>query len=192
MIKNPTVRLVLILLFLFFLQGVYLVYKNQTVKGVVQGIETQHSSMSSSQAGVVSGDMAQMKPTSDKEYFEDKPIPTPMVFVEGEEELSAEERDQLYKKVITPYIDLYREDKSDRVGLLELSLMKETVAEFSETRPYMLCSSFQNGRNECIGVSRTDGKFDWFSPECGAKCIFPPLFSAKYPEIVKNYQKPLY
>lgn len=189
-LKKSSARYVAIIVVLFVVQGAYLIYQNQKLQGSVQGIETQKERETSSNP-MPNHNMAQMQPTSDKEYYESLPIPTPTIFVEGEEELSVEEREELYRKVITPYIDLYREDKSDRVGLIELSLMKETDEELSKTRPYMLCSSFQNGRNECIGVSRTDGRFNWFQPECGAICNFPPLFSIKYPEIVKNYQKPL-
>jgi hypothetical protein len=188
MLQNQSIRFIAIIVVLFVLQGGYLVYQNHKLQGTVEGINTQEKQNLTPNLMPMNHNMAQMPQEQPQANM---PIPTPTIFVEGEEELTEEERNELYKKVITPYIDLYREDRSDRVGLLTLSLMKETDPEVAETRPYMLCSSFQNGRNECIGVSRIDGTFSWYQPECGVVCNFPPFFSTKYPEIVKNYQEPL-
>lgn len=120
-------------------------------------------------------------------------IPTPTIAITQESvaivwnNTAQEEREEILQKVIRPYIDYYQDEThishSGRVGLYTVIIN----ASDNVAIPYVLTAEFKNGRNEMIGIKKTDGRIVWWVPECVRNCIFSSNFSKKYPEIVKRF-----
>jgi len=119
------------------------------------------------------------------------PSPTPLVAnpkatvaFEAEGSFSQGEKDELYAKVINPYLD-YNQDQNST--LVSLTISKNDKSN-KDTYPYLALGIFKNGGTEGFVIVQKGTGIDWWYPTCMGPCPFSDSFKAKYPEISSNPQ----
>lgn len=118
------------------------------------------------------------------------PVPTgskATVVFEAEGSFTKAEKDELYKKVINPFLDYYMEPTSSTQKLLTLRIAKNDKAS-KDQYPYSAQAIFDGGGNMGFLVMKKNAGIDWWYPECLTKCVLSDAFKAKYPEIAAKVQ----
>lgn len=119
------------------------------------------------------------------------PSPTPtaaskaVIVFEGEGSFSQTEKDEIYNKVINPYIDYYAE-LPDQI-LLTMTIAKNLQAN-KDAYPYSVKTIFNNGVNAGFLIIKEGTVISWWLPECMGSCNLSTSFKAKYPEIASKAQ----
>lgn len=108
--------------------------------------------------------------------------PTPVVVIESEGSIPAQDLSELKLRVINPYIDFKAESQPGELVSFKVS---PNLLASKDTYPYMADAVFKNGGNEGFLIMKSAGHINWYLPECINGCNFSESFKAKYPEIVK-------
>ncbi|MBI3980457.1 hypothetical protein HY345_00490 [Candidatus Microgenomates bacterium] len=91
---------------------------------------------------------------------------------------------ELYKKIVQPYLDYYEDQEKGSLLTLTIS---ENPYPSKTTSPYLGTGIFKNGANEGFVIDKKNGEIDYWVPSCMI-CTFSESFKTKYPEIVKNFE----
>ena len=97
---------------------------------------------------------------------------------------SGPDKDDLYKKIVEPYLDYYEDQEKGSLVSLTIS---ENPYPSKTTSPYLGTGIFKNGANEGFVIDKKNGEIDFWIPTCMI-CTFSDSFKEKYPDIVKNFE----
>lgn len=163
-VKNGSAVLIVIIAILLLAVGGlgYFVLKNQQPKNI-----------STTPTGITTTPSPSVSPT---------PTATskPIVVFEAEGSFSQTEKNELYAKVINPYIDYYAELPEEI--LLTITISKNLQAN-KDVYPYSVKTIFKNGGNAGFMVMKDGTAIAWWLPDCMDSCNLSAAFKAKYPEI---------
>lgn len=90
-------------------------------------------------------------------------------------------------RMVDPYVDYNFGLSSQETKYLPIVIMIEVnnIPETKKTYPYLFTAISRAGTVTGVAVRLTDGRPDWWVPECLGPCPFNESFKTAYPEIVK-------
>jgi hypothetical protein len=110
----------------------------------------------------------------------------PVVVFEAEGSFTQAEKDEIYKKVINPYLDYYSMELPDQI-LLTITIAKN-LTDNKDIYPYSVSTIFKSGGHAGFMVTKEGTGIAWWLPECMDGCKLSAAYKAKYPEIASKVQ----
>jgi hypothetical protein len=151
--------------------GLYILGKSQVVNSEKSIIPQPTLSLQSSTKQLLPQQNVPPKDDSPKIYIED-----------AGGAISDTDKDQIVKRIITPYIDYYKDAGQGKLVTFTVSL---NTNPNNVTYPFAAVGEFDTGVKNSFVIEKPGTDISWWTPECMGPCLMTDDFRNKYPEIIK-------